>query len=112
MNDGKQSELMLETIQHDQLDDHLHLYASWLLSDPRTLEVWGLISARLARVECVTEESQSLELDSGDWFLMRVSGLPTTVDRLPTTAVKGIVRFRRIVGKESQKLKRSILPPT
>jgi hypothetical protein len=75
-------------------------YVRSLLTDSRTLEVWGLIGAKLARVECVADETQSLELDSGDWILVRVSGLPTT-DSLSTT-LNGIVRFRsaRVVGKD------------
>lgn len=36
-----------------------------LFADARVLEVWGLAGARLARVECVAAESQTLELDSG-----------------------------------------------
>ncbi len=53
----------------------------------------------------MADESQSLELDSGDWLLVRVSRLPTIPGEvLPTTgmSVKGIVRFKRIVGKDVQ----------
>ena len=89
MNDGNQSALKQEANSADTLPNDLHEYAKWLLSDPRTLEVWGLLGARLARVECVTHENQSLELDSGDWFVVRVRGLH---DESLTT---GIVRLRR-----------------
>jgi len=104
MNDGNQFEPMLDTTQEEEIAPRLREYVKWLLSDPSTLEVWGLLEAKLARVECVADESQSLELDSGDWFLVRVSRLPTIPEKiLPTTgsSVKGIVRFKRIVGKES-----------
>ena len=102
MNDGNQFEPTLDTIQAREIDPHLREYVKWLLSDPSTLEVWGLLDAKLARVECVADESQSLELDSGDWLLVRVSRLPTTTNEpLPTIGkVRGIVRFKRIVGKE------------
>lgn len=105
MNDGNQFEPTLDTMQAEEIDLRLREYVKWLLSDPSTLEVWGLLDTRLARVECVADESQSLELDSGDWLLVRVSRLPTTPDEvLPTTgsSVKGIVRFKRIVGKDVQ----------
>ena len=75
----------------------LNTYVKWLLADARALEVWGLVGARLARVECTAAETQTLELDSGDWCLVRISGLPTT-PALPTS-LSGIVRFRRVVGK-------------
>ncbi|MBI4631558.1 MAG: hypothetical protein HY740_07585 [Chloroflexi bacterium] len=105
MNDGNQFEPTLDTMQAEEIAPHLREYVKWLwlLSDPFTLEVWGLLEAKLARVECVADESQSLELDSGDWLLVRVSRLPTIPDEvLPTTSpsVKGIVRFQRVVGKE------------
>ena len=77
----------------------LAAFAKWLLDDARVVEVWGLLGARLAQVTCTTVETQSLELDSGDWFLVRVAeGTPTTLT-LPTTRLSGIVRFRRLVGK-------------
>jgi hypothetical protein len=68
MNDGNQPALKQETNSGGTLPNDLQEYAKWLLADPRTLEVWGLIGVRLARVECVTNENQSLELDSGDWL--------------------------------------------
>jgi len=89
MNDGNQSALKQETNNDDTLPNDLHEYAKWLLADPRTLEVWGLIGVRLARVECVIHENQSLELDSSDWFLVRVRGLHD--ESLAT----GIMRLRR-----------------
>ena len=55
----------------------------------KSLEAWGLLGARLARVECITNENQSLELDSGDWFLVRVKGLHDE------SLANGIVRLRR-----------------
>ncbi len=102
MNDGNQFEPTLDTMQAGEIDPRLREYVKWLLSDPSTLEVWGLLEAKLARVECVADESQSLELDSGDWLLVRVSRLPTTLgELLPTSSsVKGIVRFKKTVGKE------------
>ncbi len=102
MNDGNQIEPTLDTMQAGEIDPRLREYVKWLLSDPSTLEVWGLLEAKLARVECVADESQSLELDSGDWLLVRVSRLPTILEKiLPTSLnVKGIVRFKRIVGKD------------
>ncbi len=36
-------------------------------------------------------ETQTLEMDSGDWFLVRVSGLPTTAEG----DLVGILRVRR-----------------
>jgi len=104
MNDGDQLEPTLDTMQTEQIAPHLREYVKWLLSDPATLEVWGLLEAKLARVECVADENQSLELDSGDWLLVRVSRLPTIPDEvLPTTSasVKGIVRFKRIVDRRT-----------
>ena len=77
-------------------------FAKSLLDNARVVEVWGLLGARLAHVECTTAETQSLELDSGDWFLVRLAGsesVPTTL-ALPTIRLSGIVRFRRLVGKE------------
>jgi hypothetical protein len=90
MSDGNQFGLKLEANNDDILPNDLREYAKWLLADPRTLEVWGLLGARLARVECVTNENQSLELDSGDWFLVRVSSLHES----PQSTI-GIVRFRK-----------------
>jgi hypothetical protein len=101
MNDGNQFEPTLDTTPPvEEIDPRLREYVKWLLSDPATLEVWGLLETKLARVECVADESQSLELDSGDWLLVRVSRLPTIPDEvLPTTgtSVKGIVRFRKLI---------------
>jgi len=91
MNDGNQPEPMLATMQAEEIDPRLREYVKWLLSDPSTLEVRGLLEAKLARVECVADESQSLELDSGDWLLVRVSRLPTT-----GASVRGIVRFKKV----------------
>ncbi len=87
MSDGKPSEPRLDIEQTDALRPELVAFAKWLLSDERTLEVWGLAGAKATRVKCVTDETQSLELDSGDWFLVRVSGVPTT------PGASGIVRF-------------------
>jgi hypothetical protein len=70
--------------------DRLQEFAKWLVADQRVIEVWGAQAARVARFECVADEAQSLELDSGDWFLVRVSGLPTTPEP------GGIIRFRRL----------------
>lgn len=61
-----------------------------LFADARVLEVWGLAGARLARVECFATEGQTLELDAGDWLLVRVS------TSLSTTPGDGIIRFRRV----------------
>jgi hypothetical protein len=99
MSAGKPSELRLDLPGSD-LGPELTAFAKWLLDDPRTVEVWGLLGARLARVECTTHETQSLELDSGDWFLVRVApgGLLPTIPAMPTR-LSGIVRFRRLVGK-------------
>jgi hypothetical protein len=99
MDSGKPFELLLDKVPAETLAPGLIQYAKWLLADPRTLEVWCLAGARLARVECTVEESQTLELDSGDWFLVRIGGLPTTLPTLPT--LTGIVRCRRhsVVGK-------------
>lgn len=88
------------------LNPELQAYVKSLLADPRTLEVWGLLGVTLAKVECVSTELQSLELDSGDWLLVRLSGLPTTppANPLPTTVdLQGIVRFRvvPVVGNTS-----------
>ncbi len=74
MNDGNQFALTPDTNNADTLPNDLHEYAKWLLADPRTLEVWGLIGARLARVECVINENQSLNwtrrlvCGEGGWF--------------------------------------------
>lgn len=96
MSDGKHCEPTLEVEKTDDLRPELLAFAKWLLSDARTLEVWGLAGAKAARVECVSNETQSLELDSGDWFLVRVSSMPTTTSVLPTMpGTSGIIRFRR-----------------
>ena len=99
MNYGNQFEPTLDTMQAGEIDPRLREYVKWLLSDPSTLEVWGLLEAKLAHVECVADESQSLELDTGDWLLVRVSRLPTIPEKiLPTSpSVKGIVRFRKLI---------------
>ncbi len=89
MCDGKPSEPRLELEKTDDFQPELLAFAKWLLSDERTLEVWGLAGAKAAKVECVTDATQSLELDSGDWFLVRVSCVPTTL------GASGIVRFQR-----------------
>lgn len=89
MSDGKPSEPRLGIEQTDALRPELLAFAKWLLSDEQVLEVWGLAGAKSANVECVTDTAQSLELDSGDWFLVRVSGVPTT------PGASGIVRFQR-----------------
>jgi len=100
MSDGQRSELTLDVEKTDDLQPELLAFAKWLLSDARTLEVWGLAGAKAARVECVADETQSLELDSGDWFLVRVSGVPTTPSVLPTMpGTSGIIRFRRSLGR-------------
>ncbi len=104
MNDGNQFEPTLDTMQAEEIAPRLREYVKWLLSDPSTLEVWGLLGAKIAHVECVADESQLLELDSGDWLLVRVSRLPTIPDEVSSTtvpSVKGIVRFKRIVEMES-----------
>ena len=94
MNTGKLSEPMLDKASTEALAPHLNEYAKWLLADPRTLEAWCLAGARLARVECTTEVRQTLELDSGDWFLVRVSGLSTLPLTPPT--LTGIIRCLRV----------------
>ena len=100
MQTGKLSGPEPETQPVETMPPTLSAYAKWLLANARTLEVWGLVGARLARVECTAAETQTLELDSGDWFLVRVAGLPTT-PALPTS-LSGIVRFRRVVGKAAE----------
>lgn len=100
MSDGKHSEPTLAIERTDDPRPELLAFAKWLLSDARTLEVWGLAGATAARVECVADETQSLGLDSGDWFLVRVSGVPTTPSVLPTMpGTSGIIRFRRSLGQ-------------
>lgn len=96
MSNGKHCEPTLDVEKTDDLRPELLAFAKWLLSDARTLEVWGLAGAKAARVECVSNETQSLELDSGDWFLVRVSGVPTVASTLPPMpGTSGIMRFRR-----------------
>jgi hypothetical protein len=99
MNDGKLFEPLRAVVPAENLAPHLVQYAKWLLANPRTLEVWCLAEARLARVECTVEGTQTLELDSGDWFLVRVGGLPAALPTMPT--LTGIIRCRRltVVGK-------------
>lgn len=95
MDSGKLSEPMLAEPKPDEtLTPSLKEYAKWLLADPHTLEVWCLAGARLARVECTTEVRQTLELDSGDWFLVRVSGLSALTPTPPT--LMGIIRCLRV----------------
>jgi hypothetical protein len=96
MNNGKPLAPQPEPPVSATVAPQLGGFAKWLLDNPQALEVWGLLGARLARVECTALEPQSLELDSGDWFLVRVAGLPTT-PAVPTS-LSGIVRFRRLVG--------------
>jgi hypothetical protein len=93
MNTGKRSEPTLDKASAEALAPSLNEYAKWLLADPHALEVWCLAGARLARVECTVEETQTLELDSGDWFLVRVAGLPTTPPTIP--GLTGIIRCLR-----------------
>ena len=84
----------------NEVEPDLAAFAKWLLDDPRCLEVWGLLGARLARVACTGAEVQALELDSGDWFLVRVGAggaVPTSPPQPPP--LQGIVCFRRLVGK-------------
>ncbi len=105
MNDGKHSEQMLDAAKIDGLRPELLAFAKWLLGDERTLEVWGLAGAKTARVECVAEGLQSLELDSGDWFLVRVStpSVPTILSTPSTPGRSGIIRFRRQVDSGHRK---------
>jgi hypothetical protein len=102
MSNGKPFEPPLDEMSAEKLAPGLNEYARYLLADPRTLEVWCLAGARLARVECTAEDTQSLELDSGDWFLVRVSGLPTTLPTTPT--LTGIVRCRRLGEADEPRL--------
>jgi hypothetical protein len=96
MNNGGPSGPQPEPPVSETVAPELNRFVKWLLDNPQTLEVWGLLGARLAHVECTALEPQALELDSGDWFLVRVAGLPTSPP-LPTS-LSGIVRFRRLVG--------------
>ena len=96
MNNGKPPEPQPEPPVSETVAPELNRFAKWLLDNPQAIEVWGLLGARLARVECTAFEPQALELDSGDWFLVRVAGLPT-MPPLPTS-LSGIVRFRRLMG--------------
>ncbi len=97
MNTGSPSGHKPEALPAERMPPALNEFVKWLLADGWALEVWGLVGTRLARVECTAAETQTLELDSGDWVLVRLSGLPTT-PALPT-CLSGIVRFRRVVGK-------------
>ncbi len=97
MDSGLPSGQKPEVLPAESMPPALNEFVKWLLADGRALEVWGLVGARLARVECTAAETQTLELDSGDWVLVRLSGLPPS-PALPTS-LSGIVRFRRIVGK-------------
>ncbi len=89
-----------EALPAESVPTALNEFVKWLSADGRALEIWGLLGARLARVECTAAETQTLELDSGDWVLVRLSGLRTT-PALPTS-LSGIVRFRRVVGKAAE----------
>ena len=51
MNYGNQFEPTIDTMQAGEIDPRLREYVKWLLSDPSMLEVWGLLEAKLARVE-------------------------------------------------------------
>jgi len=64
----------------------------WLLRKPQALEVWGLLGARVARIDCVAHSVQSLDLDSGHWLLVRIGA---DEGGEPKERLGGIVRFRR-----------------
>jgi hypothetical protein len=100
MNSGKQPVQMHDGTPGETLAPELNEFAKWLLADPRSLEVWCLAGARLAHVECTADAAQALELDSGDWFLVRVSALrvPTTSPSVPW--LRGIVRCVRFSAAE------------
>ena len=62
----------------------LQEFAQWLLANPRVIECKAAVNAFLFEVECTAinpvdgvMEADPQELDSGTWFLVRVSGLPS-----------------------------------
>lgn len=63
-------------------------FAKWILRNPKAIEVWGIDGAMLLTVDSTSSTSQNIEMDSGDWILVRVSGLPETPGL-------GVLRFTR-----------------
>jgi len=75
MNDGKQDEQkhgqlplpQMETTQ--QIQEAYSVIARWLLASTAVLEVWSVISD----LPKINTPDNSLMLDAGTWFLMRVA---------------------------------------
>lgn len=100
MNSGKLPVQMHDGTPGETLAPELNEFAKWLLADLRSLEVWCLAGARLTHVECTAEDTQALELDSGDWFLVRVSALRVPTTSLSASRLRGIVRCVRFSAVE------------
>lgn len=67
------------------LSPELQAFAAWLLSNHQVIECKAAVNAFLFEIECTANnpidgvmEAEPQELDSGTWFLARVSGLPAT----------------------------------
>lgn len=65
------------------LSPELQMFAAWLLANPQVIELKAAVNAFLFEIECTANnpvdgvmEAEPQELDSGTWFLARVSGLP------------------------------------
>lgn len=65
------------------LSPELQMFAAWLLGNPQVIECKAAVNAFLFEIECTANnpidgvmEAEPQELDSGTWFLARVSGLP------------------------------------
>lgn len=65
------------------LSPELQRFAAWLLANPQVIECKAAVNAFLFEIECTANnpidgvmEAEPQELDSGSWFLARVSGLP------------------------------------
>lgn len=88
-NSGKQGAPQPEK-QRNATEQTFVEYASYLYDNENTVEVWGVVAADLASIDVTAgNDPQSLELDSGDWFLVRIKPLP------PSDSLKGIIRVKR-----------------
>ena len=74
----------------------LQTFADWLLTQPNVIEVMAAVNAIVLEVDCTARnaqdgemESEPEELDSGTWYLVRVSGMPAP------SARGGLVSFVR-----------------
>ena len=77
MNNGKQNGLspvpQPQATNSTEIPEAYLTYAKWLLNNPQVIEVWGMVS----HLPEIRTAETAVALDSGVWFLCRVSLLPS-----------------------------------